>query len=124
MNDGIRLFKNRHSRAEHDIKEENLNEIKTIIDSAISPINSNVQQIQNRLNEEKQTEILNLRCEMLDIYHRCKSQGYAEEADRVTFDELHDRYKRLGGNHYSDFLNNVRHEILKLPRVVQNEKEN
>lgn len=117
-----KYLESRHSRIKHDEKEENLQEITTAINNSIAPLKIDIKQVQKSLNEQKETEVLNLRCEMLDIYHRCKQQGYAEEADYITFDELHDRYRDLGGNHYSDFLNNIRKEIAKLPRVSQTDR--
>ena len=118
------FLSNRHQNANKYEQNQEIKQIKSLIAEKIDPIRADIENIQERLIEEKQTEILSLRCEMLDIYHRCKTQGYAEESDRVTFDELHDRYNKLGGNHYADFLNSIRHEILKLPRVLQQDKEN
>ena len=118
------FLEKRYQNANKYAQNQELKQIKSLIAEKINPIRTNIENIQERLIEAKQTEILSLRCEMLDIYNRCKTKGYAEESDRVTFDELHNRYNKLGGNHYVDFLNNIRYEMLQLPRVSQQDKEN
>ena len=118
------VLEKRYQNANKYTHNQELKQIKSLITEKIDPIRTDIKNIQERMIESKQTEILGLRCEMLDIYHRCKAQGYAEESDRVTFDELHNRYNKLGGNHYIDFLNTIRYEIFELPRVSQEDKEN
>lgn len=114
----------RHKDASKYAQNQELKQIKSLMTEKIDPIRTDINNIQERMIESKQAEILSLRCEMLDIYHRCKTQGYAEESDRVTFDELYNRYHKLGGNHYVDFLNTIKYEMLELPQVSQHNKEN
>lgn len=114
----------RYQNANRYAHNQELKQIQSLITEKIDPIRTDINNIQERMIESKQAEILSLRCEMLDIYHRCKTQGYAEESDRVTFDELYNRYHKLGGNHYVDFLNTIKYEMLELPQVSQHNKEN
>ena len=53
----------------------------------------------------------------------CARQGYATTSDVANWNEMYDTYKKLGGNHFREYVNAWKDEMENLPRQDTHRKE-
>lgn len=90
-------------------------ELTDIITKAISPIASDVAQIKTDLAKNTEGTVTLLRTDMKNLLDRFKDRGYASAGDRANWNELYSTYDRLGGNHFREYVDGWREELLNLP---------
>jgi hypothetical protein len=49
----------------------------------------------------------------------CKRQGFAGASDRANWHELYNTYKKLGGNHFKEFVDAWKEEFDALPGTIE-----
>ena len=61
--------------------------------------------IDQKLSLTNESQMLLLRDRMSAIVTDCKKLGYADEANFITWSEMHNSYTILGGNHNQEMIN-------------------
>lgn len=97
-------------------------ELTAIINMAIAPIASDVAQIKNDLAKNTEGTITLLRTDMKNNLDAYKQRGYASAGDRANWNELYNTYDRLGGNHFREYVDGWKEELLILPFKKQTTK--
>lgn len=90
-------------------------ELTSIINAAIAPIASDVAQIKSDLSKNTEGTITLLRTDMKNNLDAYKARGYASAGDRANWNELYNTYDRLGGNHFREYVDGWKEELMNLP---------
>lgn len=90
-------------------------ELSEIINTAIEPLASDISQIKSDLAKNTEGTITLLRTDMKNYLEKYKERGYASAGDRANWNELYNTYDRLGGNHFRDYVDGWKEELMNLP---------
>lgn len=107
----------------HDMRrEERKREIGEIVSNAITPINERLDEVDKKIDKiqedlklDREGTVVQMRVTMMDLHKKYTKQGYADTHEKATWDELYNRYKQLGGNHFAEYIDRYKSDIEKLP---------
>lgn len=88
---------------------------RAIIREEVSSIIANVNEIKANLVMEKEATIKNMRSQLKSLRDEYERQGYADEGDKATWNELFETYGKLGGNHFKEWVNVWKEDVNGLP---------
>lgn len=94
------------------------NSIKPLEDR-IGIMNEKVDSIQKDRKLERDATVVTMRIKMMELRDIYVSRGYCDSHEKATWDELYNRYKDLGGNHFLEYVNQYKKEIHDLPDVLE-----
>ena len=124
-----RMLKKRVNKQDHTAElarkqeeYEKTKEIKDIITTSIQPVISHVEKIDSKidnLQKENQLEnkatIVMIRVNLMELHDLYTSRGYCDNREKSTWEELYNRYKELGGNHFKEYVDHLKTDVLELP---------
>ena len=113
----VLLVKSALAKKEKDAQEakEKEEQWRNEVRNLIAPVAVEVTEIKRDLDEDKEATILNLRCQMKSILDKCRKEGFIDHGDKATFNELYNKYTKMGGNHFIEFVDEWKDEIEELP---------
>lgn len=111
-------------------KEERKKEISEVVDEALIPvidriddIDKKVDNIQKDRQKEKDATVVTMRIKMMELRDVYVKRGWCDSHEKATWNELYNRYRDLGGNHFLEYVDNYKKEIEKLPDVKKTPKK-
>lgn len=101
-------------------RDEELNDlIIGTINTSIAPIKEKINMIEDITNKNKEGTITLLRNEMKMLMDDYKSRGYASNTDKANWNQLYNTYKKLGGNHFKEYVDQWKHTVDELPKNIE-----
>lgn len=101
---------------------EKKREIKDIITNSIQPVINHVEKIDSKIdglkdenNLENKATVIMIRLKLMEWHDVYMARGYCDIKERSTWEELFIKYGELGGNHFKEYMNQIREDIQKLP---------
>lgn len=111
-------------------KQERKEEMLEIVDSAVKPIaeridilGEKVENIQIEREKEKRATVVTMRVKMMELHDIYMKRGWCDSHEKSTWEELYNRYKELGGNHFLEYVDLYKAEIEKLPAEKKTTKK-
>lgn len=108
----------RHQKRAAERKEE----ITEAIGVALSPVKKKIDEIDNKLDtvtedlsKDREATIVQMRVNMMNLHSLYKKQGWADVHQKATWNELYNKYRELGGNHFAEYVDAYKDEIEELP---------
>lgn len=106
---------------------ERKKEVKDIITESIKPLAEHIENIDNKLDqlkaentlENKATTVM-MRLKLMEWHDIYMSRGYCDSKERSTWEELFIKYTELGGNHFREYMDEIRKDIQNLPSEKSN----
>ena len=95
------------------------NALRSIIREENEPLKVDIAEIKEDLAGNTQGTITLLRNDMKKSLDYCKRQGFAGASDRANWHELYNTYKKLGGNHFKEFVDAWKEEFDALPGAIE-----
>ena len=108
-------------RKEHE-STELANLISGAVQQANAPIIAKIEDIDEKLKQDREATITVLRAKMKTLRDQYKNQGYADGGDKATWNQLYVNYQAMGGNYFKEFVNEWKKEVNDLPYELE-EKE-
>lgn len=90
-------------------------ELSSIIGAALEPLAKDISTIKKDLSKNTEGTVTLLRTDMKKSIDHYKERGYASAGDRANWNELYSTYDRLGGNHFREYVDGWKEELLSLP---------
>lgn len=127
------FWKDLHTKKEKEIKErseehkaakrqERLNDISEVLDPLAKKIDARFDKVDEKINDidssvqiEKISTVVNIRVTLKALRDKYEKNGYCEESDKSTWNELYNVYKNMGGNHFKEYVDQWKLFIEKLP---------
>lgn len=107
-------------------KEHESNDLANLIAEAVkqanAPIIAKIEDIDEKLEQDREATIIVLRSKMKTLRDQYKHQGYADGGDKATWNQLYTNYQAMGGNYFKEFVNEWKKEVNELPYELE-EKE-
>lgn len=119
-----RLKKKEEQSEEHiqAVKKRNEEEYRVVLQAELQPIKESIQATEQHISEVKEDLKCNtvgtvtlLRDRMKCSLEYCKRIGYTTSTDLANWHELFNTYKRLGGDHFKEYVNAWKDEMESLP---------
>lgn len=111
-------------------REERKREIGEIVGNAIAPINERLDEVDRKIDKiqedlklDREGTVVQMRVTMMDLHKKYMKQGYADAHEKATWDELYNRYKQLGGNHFKEYIDLYKADIERLPNEKKNKSQ-
>ena len=111
-------------------RAERKKEIGEVVSDAIKPINERLDEVDRKIDKiqedlklDREGTVVQMRVTMMDLYKKYTKQGYADTHEKATWDELYNRYKQLGGNHFAEYIDRYKSDIEKLPDVKKSKSK-
>ena len=119
--------KNRREQAREDAEENAKNEnLRKIIREENKPLQDKIDDIDVKVEDIKEdlkinTEgtVTSLRDRMHAILDESRDRGYATPSTKANWDDLYNTYKKLGGNHFREYVDRWKEALNKLPDEPQ-----
>ena len=90
--------------------------INAALDTKITPIASDVAQIKGNLAQNTEGTVTLLRNDMKKARDYYKDEKhYASTNDKASWMELYNTYSRLGGNHFQEYVDGWKRDVMELP---------
>lgn len=113
----------KNEKALHDQRRaERKREIGEVVNEAIKPINERldevdrkIDKIQEDLNLDREGTVVQMRVMMMDLHKKYMRQGYADCHEKATWNEMYERYRLMGGNHFKEYIDLYKDDIESLP---------
>lgn len=90
-------------------------EVMQPVADKVNTIAEKVNKLEDQMADVSDATILSLRVDMKTLKDRFKKQGFADTGDKAMWNELYDKYKHMGGNHFKEYVNKWKEEVEKLP---------
>lgn len=123
-NHNKRLKKKEEQSQEHinALKTKNTEEIKQVLQEELKPVIVSVNSMQTQLTnvgkslkENSEGTVTLLRDRMQCSLEFCKRRGYVTEDDLFNWNQLYERYTKMGGNFFHKYVDIWKKEIEALP---------
>lgn len=75
-------------------------EMREVIQQELAPLEERMRKIEENTKKSLEADILVLRCNIKIIRDRAKRAKVLDVGDKLTADQLYERYKDLGGNEF------------------------
>lgn len=105
-------------------KEQDLKDIKNIINEAMDPLNNEITAINKKLDRVSEGTQASLRTDILKIYKECAHKGYRNLTDSENFEDMYRAYHKLGGNSFVDETVKPAFNKLKVIDIVETNDHN
>ena len=112
----------KYRKQDEDEKLANL--ISGAVEKVNKPIIEKVNEIDEKLKQDREATITVLRSKMKTLRDQYKAQGYADSGDKATWNELYKNYQAMGGNYFKEFVDQWKKEVNDLPYELDEEEEN
>lgn len=90
--------------------------INTALDTKITPIAKDVAQIKSNLAQNTEGTVTLLRNDMKKARDYYKEEKhYASTNDKAAWIELYNTYDKLGGNHFKEYVDGWKQDVMDLP---------
>ena len=90
--------------------------INAALDEKITPIANDVAQIKGNLAQNTEGTVTLLRNDMKKARDYYKDEKhYATTNDKASWMELYNTYSKLGGNHFREYVDGWRRDVMELP---------
>ena len=89
--------------------------IERAVDKATQPILTKIDNIDNKLDMDRKATVTLLRSKLKTLRDQYKTQGYADDGDKATWEELYNDYADMGGNHFKQWVDLWRVQVRDLP---------
>ena len=90
--------------------------INAALDSKITPIATDVSQIKGNLAQNTEGTVTLLRNDMKKARDYYKDEKhYASTNDKASWMELYNTYSKLGGNHFQEYVDGWKRDVMELP---------
>lgn len=110
-------------RRAQDLQEKYINTVKEVVSTEVASIKEDIKEIKDLQDLDQKATVVNLRINMKSIRDRCKKQGFADIADKASWVELYNDYKNMGGNHFTEYVDQWKDEMEKLPTEKKSTKK-
>lgn len=107
-------------------KKERQEEMSEIVTASLKPIINRIDDIDQKVTIiqydrqlERDATIVTMRIKMMELRDMYCKRGYCDSHEKATWDELYHRYEKLGGNHFSEYVNQYKEEIHNLPDSLE-----
>ena len=116
-----REAENRRKLAEADalrdqqIRRERQEDVINAITKALEPVEVKIDRIDTKLDENSEGTVTLLRDRMKDKKDQLVDRGWATSSDVASWNDLYQSYKKLGGNHFKEYVDQWKHEVESLP---------
>lgn len=118
----------RLERYEQDArKKESQKEIAEIVSDSIQPlvkridtIDGKITRIQEEREIEREATTTTMRIKMMELRDNYVKRGYCNSHEKATLDELYHRYRNMGGNHFSEYVDAYIEDVHRLPDEPKN----
>lgn len=107
--------KNRLEKIKKLEQAEEKEEVRGIIKEEIQPIINLLDTLNTKLEANSEGTVTLLRDRMKHSLDECKKAGYASTSEKANWNELYNSYKRLGGNHFREYVDEWKKEMNELP---------
>ena len=123
-NHNKRLKRKEEQSEEHiqALKRKNEEEYKQVLQVELKPIILSINNMENQICEIKNDmkdnntgTITLLRDRMQCSLEYCKRRGYTTSTDIANWHELYNTYKKMGGNHFREYVDCWKKEMESLP---------
>ena len=115
----------KHQKRAAERKEE----IKDTVDTALTPIKNKIDEIDSKidtvtddLNKDREATVVQMRVNMMNLHSLYKKQGFADSHQKATWNELYNKYRDLGGNHFAEYVDAYKDDIEALPTEQKKRK--
>lgn len=96
-------------------KSEEKEEVRNIIKEEIKPILDLLDTLKIKLEANSEGTVTLLRDRMKHTLDECKKMEYASTSEKANWNELYNSYKKLGGNHFREYVDEWKKEMNQLP---------
>lgn len=96
-------------------REERKTDVLESVGNLLKPLGQKIDSIEGILTQDKESTIVNIRITMKKLRDDYIQQGFATSADKATWNELYTCYKRMGGNHFKEFVDQWKIDVDNLP---------
>ena len=90
-------------------------EVRSIIKEEVKPILDILDTLNTKLEANSEGTVTLLRDKMKHTLDECKKDGYASTSEKANWNELYNSYKKLGGNHFREYVDEWKKEMNQLP---------
>ena len=90
-------------------------EVRDIIKEEVKPILDILDTLNTKLEANSEGTVTLLRDRMKHTLDECKKVGYASTSEKANWNELYSSYKKLGGNHFREYVDEWKNEMNQLP---------
>lgn len=116
---------------DQQIRKERREDVENAITKALVPVQTKIDVIDEKLDENSDGTVTLLRDRMKDKKDRLVERGWATGSDVASWNDLYQSYRKLGGNHFKEYVDQWKHEVESLPfekvkisRVSKKSKKN
>lgn len=95
--------------------KETLQEEVASFKKDIEVLHQNIKDIKDDLAANTEGTVTSLRDRMHCSYKYCEKQGYATPSDKANWNELYNTYRKLGGNHFKEYVDQWKNAMDSLP---------
>lgn len=105
-------------RADKEHREKK-SDIEGLLKIELAPINNKLNEVSNKLDANTEGTITLLREAMKQGKDNFLAKGYASSSDVASWHELYNTYRKLGGNHFREYVDSWKDEVDSLPREAK-----
>lgn len=117
-------YREEHFAQEEEQKFNKLkNELGAELKAVVQPLDEKIDKLSQNLEDDRAATITTIRSKMKTLRDQYKEQGFADVGDKATWKELYDHYKKMGGNHFKDYVDQWKLEVEKLPLEPPKDKQ-
>lgn len=109
-------------------REELAADMKNLIDPVIDRIDEmennfeeKLEQIDKKLDLNTEANVTKLRDSMKERRDNLIKKGYTTASDRANWNELYNAYANLGGNHFREYVDQWKNDVMTLPESTRRE---
>lgn len=96
--------------------------MREVIQEEMKPMTRRIEHIEENTTESLEADVLALRCNMKTIMERVRRQEYSDIGDKSTMKQLREKYEKLGGNEFKNYVNHWCEIVENLPDELPNNK--
>lgn len=85
------------------------------LDAKLSPLADDIVHIKETISLNTEGTVTLMRNDMKKMLDHYKEKGYASASDKAAWTELYNTYRKLGGNHFREYVDAWKQEVLDLP---------
>lgn len=109
--------------------EERKVEISDAVNAALTPVVAKLDELDAKINDvkhdliqDRDATVVQMRVNMMNLHSLYMKQGWADVHQKATWNELYSRYRELGGNHFTEYVDAYKEEIDNLPTTAEKKK--
>lgn len=100
---------------DQQIRQERREDVEHAITKALAPVQTKIDLIGKKLDDNTDGTITLLRDRMKVKKDQLVDRGWATSSDVASWNDLYQSYKKLGGNHFKEYVDQWKHEVESLP---------